>query len=90
MEQQRIFLWIGLFILLWLNVTTWMKDDAAHQAVAAPAPRRQSTIRQGRVRPAPPVFFSWGKDFRNEGGVPPGFSGAAIVRERNGRPPEPR
>ncbi len=43
MEQQRIFLWVGLLLVLWLNVDAWMKDAAAPQAapaavtVAAPA-----------------------------------------------------
>jgi len=36
MEQQRIFLWIGLLLLLWLNVDAWMKDAAAHRIAAAP------------------------------------------------------
>ncbi|MGH8134761.1 MAG: membrane protein insertase YidC [Steroidobacteraceae bacterium] len=36
MEQQRIFLWIGLLLLLWLNVIAWTRDDAAApQAVPA-------------------------------------------------------
>jgi YidC/Oxa1 family membrane protein insertase len=42
MEQQRIFLWVGLLLVLWLNVDAWMKDAAAPQvapaAVTAAAP----------------------------------------------------
>jgi YidC/Oxa1 family membrane protein insertase len=37
MEQQRIFLWIGLLLILWLNVDAWMKDAAAHRTEATPA-----------------------------------------------------
>ncbi|MGB5133083.1 MAG: membrane protein insertase YidC [Steroidobacteraceae bacterium] len=36
MEQQRVFLWIGLLLVLWLNVDAWMKDAAAHRADTAP------------------------------------------------------
>jgi len=35
MEQQRIFLWIGLLLVLWLNVDAWMKDAATHRAAPA-------------------------------------------------------
>ena len=35
MEQPRIFLWVGLLLVLWLNVDAWMKDAAAPQAVPA-------------------------------------------------------
>jgi len=39
MDQQRIFLWVGLLLLLWLNVDAWMKDQGAPAAPAAvPAP----------------------------------------------------
>ncbi len=42
MEQQRIFVWVGLLLVLWLNVDAWMKDAAAPQvapaAVTAAAP----------------------------------------------------
>ncbi len=34
MEQQRVFLWVGLLLVLWLNVEAWMKDAAAPQAAA--------------------------------------------------------
>ena len=36
MEQQRIFVWIGFLLLLWLNVIAWTRDDAAAPQ-AAPA-----------------------------------------------------
>ena len=39
MDQQRVFLWIGLLLILWLNVDAWMKDyerPAAPAGVAAP------------------------------------------------------
>jgi YidC/Oxa1 family membrane protein insertase len=36
MEQQRVFLWIGLLLVLWLNVDAWMKDAAAHRAATPP------------------------------------------------------
>ena len=35
MEQQRIFVWVGLLLVLWLNVDAWMKDAAAPQAAPA-------------------------------------------------------
>ncbi|MSQ91644.1 MAG: membrane protein insertase YidC [Gammaproteobacteria bacterium] len=35
MEQQRIFVWVGLLLVLWLNVDAWMKDAAAPQTVPA-------------------------------------------------------
>ena len=35
MEQQRVFLWVGLLLVLWLNVDAWMKDAAAPQASLA-------------------------------------------------------
>ncbi len=35
MDQQRVFLWVGLLLVLWLNVEAWMKDAAA-PAPAAP------------------------------------------------------
>lgn len=35
MEQQRVFLWVGLLLILWLNVDAWMKD-AALPAAAVP------------------------------------------------------
>ncbi len=43
MEQQRVFLWVGLLLVLWLNVDAWMKDAAslraspAAETAAAPA-----------------------------------------------------
>ena len=39
MEQQRIFVWVGLLLVLWLNVEAWMKDAAVPQV----APEAQST-----------------------------------------------
>ena len=33
MEQQRIFVWVGLLLMLWLNFDAWMKDEAALTAV---------------------------------------------------------
>jgi YidC/Oxa1 family membrane protein insertase len=36
MEQPRVFLWVGLLLVLWLNVDAWMKDAAAPQAAPAP------------------------------------------------------
>lgn len=44
MDQQRVFLWVGLLLILWLNVDAWMKDystaplPGADGAPAAPAP----------------------------------------------------
>ncbi len=35
MEQLRVFLWVGLLLVLWLNVDAWMKDAAAPQATPA-------------------------------------------------------
>jgi YidC/Oxa1 family membrane protein insertase len=35
MEQQRIFVWVGLLLVLWLNVDAGMKDAAAPQAAPA-------------------------------------------------------
>ena len=35
MEQQRVFLWVGLLLVLWLNVDAWMKDAAVPQASPA-------------------------------------------------------
>ena len=35
MEQQRIFLWVGLLLLLWLNFDAWMKDRATPPAAPA-------------------------------------------------------
>ena len=35
MEQQRIFLWVGLLLLLWLNVDAWMKDHGTPRGPAA-------------------------------------------------------
>ncbi len=49
MDQQRIFLWVGLLLLLWLNVDAWMKDygtpgaPVTTAAPAAPAAPGQST-----------------------------------------------
>lgn len=37
MQNQRIFIWLGLLFVLWLNVDAWMKDYAA-APVATPAP----------------------------------------------------
>jgi YidC/Oxa1 family membrane protein insertase len=43
MDQQRVFLWVGLLLVLWLNVDAWMKDYAtpgvapAAQVATAPA-----------------------------------------------------
>ena len=39
MEQPRIFLWVGLLLLLWLNVEAWMKDAAT----PAPQPAAETT-----------------------------------------------
>ena len=36
MDQPRVFLWVGLLLLLWLNVDAWMKD------AAAPAPATET------------------------------------------------
>ncbi|MFZ2507491.1 MAG: membrane protein insertase YidC [Steroidobacteraceae bacterium] len=41
MDQQRVFLWVGLLLVLWLNVEAWMKDAAA-PAPAAPATKEIS------------------------------------------------
>jgi YidC/Oxa1 family membrane protein insertase len=38
MDQPRVFLWVGLLLLLWLNVDAWMKDAAA----PAPAPATET------------------------------------------------
>ena len=35
MEQQRIFVWVGLLLMLWLNFDAWMKDEAALTVVPA-------------------------------------------------------
>ena len=35
MEQPRVFLWIGLLLVLWLNVDAWMKDAATLRALPA-------------------------------------------------------
>jgi len=37
MEQQRVFLWLGLLLVLYLNVNAWMKDAAAPAAAPAGA-----------------------------------------------------
>lgn len=38
MDNVRLFLWVGLGVLLWITVTTWQKDYAAPPAtVSAPA-----------------------------------------------------
>jgi len=37
MEQQRVFLWLGLLLVLYLNVNAWMKDAAAPAAASAGA-----------------------------------------------------
>lgn len=44
MDQQRVFLWVGLLIMLWLNVDAWMKDyrTRPESAVAADAPMAQA------------------------------------------------
>ena len=36
--QPRMLLWMGLFILLWLNVNAWMKDYGAHFGAETPPP----------------------------------------------------
>jgi YidC/Oxa1 family membrane protein insertase len=38
MDQQRVFLWVGLLLVLWLNVDAWMKDYGAAAAPEATAP----------------------------------------------------
>jgi YidC/Oxa1 family membrane protein insertase len=50
MEQQRVFLWIGLLLVLWLNVDAWMKDAAALRA--APAPAAVAATATGNQAPA--------------------------------------
>ena len=39
MDNQRIFIWLGLLFVLWLNVDAWMKD---YGAGSAPAPTQTS------------------------------------------------
>ena len=36
-RQLRIFLWIGLAVVLWLNLNAWMKDYGPRPAGAPPA-----------------------------------------------------
>ena len=54
MEQQRVFLWIGLLLVLWLNVDAWMKDAAATRAAAVPT-AVAATAAGGQAPGAPPV-----------------------------------
>ena len=51
MEQQRVFLWIGLLLLLWLNVIAWTRDDAAAPQAA---PATETTARRTDSGPAAP------------------------------------
>lgn len=37
MPNQRVFLWLALLFLVWLNVDAWLKDRAPEQAAAPPA-----------------------------------------------------
>jgi YidC/Oxa1 family membrane protein insertase len=54
MDQPRVFLWVGLLLLLWLNVDAWMKDAAA--PAPAPATETAATPANSGVAPgsAPP------------------------------------
>ena len=49
MDQQRIFVWVGLFMLLWLNVQTWVKD---YGTPGAPAVAETPAVPAGNSKPA--------------------------------------
>jgi YidC/Oxa1 family membrane protein insertase len=51
MEQQRIFVWVGLLLVLWLNFDAWMKDEAAR--TAAPAAETTSLPADSGAAPGP-------------------------------------
>ena len=53
MEQQRVFLWIGLLLILWLNVDAWMKDAAATKVTVTPA-SVAAPSESGQPAPPPP------------------------------------
>ena len=56
MEQQRVFLWVGLLLVLWLNVDAWMKDAAAPQA--APATETTAAAAGPDAAPGSPLAAS--------------------------------
>ena len=38
MDNPRIYLWIGLALLVWMNIIQWDRDYAQRAATSAPAP----------------------------------------------------
>ena len=50
MDNPRLFLWIGLALLAWMNVIQWDRDYGAQSAAAAP--RRRHPARRQRRRTA--------------------------------------
>src|ERR1044072_1340328 len=43
MDNQRIFVWAALALVLWLNYTTWQRDYAPQAAPVAPAQTQGAT-----------------------------------------------
>jgi len=52
MGNQRIFLWMALLFLVWLNVDAWMKDYGAKPAQAPAAATTTPAAEQGTATPA--------------------------------------
>jgi len=48
MDNQRIFLWVGLFFVVWLNVDAWMKD---YGTPASPAPEPAQNVEAPAAAP---------------------------------------
>ena len=51
MGNQRIFLWLALLFLVWLNVDAWMKDYGAKPAPAVPPAAMSGAAADGTVAP---------------------------------------
>ncbi len=70
MEQQRVFLWIGLLLVLWLNVDAWMKDATAQRAAAPPA-AVAATAAGGQAPAATPAGGALSDELPNVAGETP-------------------
>ena len=74
MEQQRVFLWIGLLLVLWLNVDAWMKDAALERAAVAPA-AIAAPSENGQAQTAPPAGGALSDELPSVAGDTPAAAG---------------
>ena len=53
MDNQRIFLWLALLFVLWLNVDAWMKDYGTSPAPATVTATTATDENVGRLSSGP-------------------------------------